>query len=61
MSKLFKWAFVELPKLRRKCATSTNIDSWFTYCELSQQSSVSVDLYFELFDLENMYEFDDVI
>ena len=43
MSKLFKGAFVELSNLRRKFEMSTNIDSWFTYCVLSQQNSVSVE------------------
>ena len=43
MSKLFKGTFVELSNLRRKFAMSTDIDNWFTYCVLSQQSSVSVE------------------
>ena len=42
MSKLFKGAFVELSNLRKN-QRSTNIDSWFTYCVLSQQNSVSVE------------------
>ena len=40
---IFKGAFIELSNLRRKFAMSTNIDSWFTYCVLSQQNSVSVE------------------
>ena len=43
MSKLFKGAFVELSNLRKNNAMSTNIDSWFTYCVLSQQNLVSVE------------------
>ena len=43
MSKLLKGAFVELSNLRREIAISMNIDSWFTYCVLSQQNSVSVE------------------
>ena len=44
MSKIFKGAFVELLNLGRKFAMSTNIDSWLTYCVLSQQNSVSTEL-----------------
>ena len=43
LSELFKGAFIELSNLRRKFAMSTNIDSWFTSCVLSQQNSVSVE------------------
>ena len=43
MSKSFKGASVELSNLRRKFVFSTNFDSWFTYCVLSQQNSVSVE------------------
>ena len=43
LSKSFKRAFVEVSNLRRKVAMSTNIDSWFTYCVLSQQNSISVE------------------
>ena len=43
MSKFFKGTFVALSNLRRKFAISTNFDSWFTYCVLSQQNSVSVE------------------
>ena len=53
LSKLVKGAFVELSNLRKKFAMSTNIDSWFTYCVLSQQNSVSVEFFFELSDSEN--------
>ena len=43
MSKLYKQAFVELSNLRRKFAMSTNIDSLFSDCVLSEQNSVSVE------------------
>ena len=43
MSKLLKGTFVELSNLRRKKAMSINFDSWFTYCVLCQQKSVSVE------------------
>ena len=39
---------------------STNIDSWFSYCVVNK-IQFRLNLYFELFDLEIMYEFDDVI
>ena len=41
--KIIQGPFVELSNLCRKFAMSTNIDSWFTYCVLSQQNSVSVE------------------
>ena len=44
MSKLFKGTFVELSNLRRKKAMSINFDSWFTYCVLCQQKSISVEI-----------------
>ena len=44
MSKLFQRKFVEQSYLSGKLATSTNFDSWFTYCVLSQQNSVSVEI-----------------
>ena len=50
MSNLFPEIVVELSNLRGKFALSTKFDSWFTYCVLSRQKSVSVE--FELFDLE---------
>ena len=50
MSNLFQENFVEVSNLRGKFALSTKFDSWFTYCVLSRQKSVSVE--FELFDLE---------
>ena len=43
MSKLLKGTFVELSNLRRKKAMSIKFDSWFTYCVLCQQKSVSVE------------------
>ena len=43
MSKLLKGTFVELSNLRRKKAMSLKFDSWFTYCVLCQQKSVSVE------------------
>ena len=46
---LFSGTFVELSNLRRKFALSTNFDSWFTYCVLSHQNSVSVEFVIWLF------------
>ena len=42
--------FVELSNLRRKIAFSTNFDSWFVYCVLSEQNALSSELYLEVFD-----------
>ena len=36
--------------LRKKFALSTNFDRWFTYCVLSQQNSVSVEIALLTFD-----------
>ena len=43
MSNLFKEKNVELSNLRGNFALSTKFDSWFTYCVLSQQKSISVE------------------
>ena len=49
MSDLFNGKFQEMSSLRRKYALSTNFDSWFTYCVLSQQNSVSVEVVLRTF------------
>ena len=63
MSKLFKEAFVELSNLKkirsRKFAISMNFGLLTVY--LVNKIQFRLKLYFQLFDLENMYEFDDVI